>query len=400
MKRLFRAGGSAWGDVTLAAAALGVSLVMISIALTTVWFPFNPGEYIFVAAFAAACWPASRLAPRLTLLIAGCVVGWPWWWFDVPELRLLPLIIVAFRCAVAGVSPFLVGAVGAAGAVTALIPGVWTSVSNLAQGYESVLIVVDPSRLIMTIVVFDVVVVLGYTIRVQRRSATELRDRNEQLVALRDVDRERVAEQVRTAIARDMHDVVAHHISAMVIRAQAADRVAEVDPGQLRGAVRAVAAEGSEALASMRRLVHVLNESDHRAAVDDRPSFGEAVERMAARLRDGGIEVDVASDTGGSPEFVEAAVLPIIQEALTNVMLHADATRVTVALAPRGHDLELIVSDDGRAGSSPGTGGGHGVRGMSERAAALGGSLTSRPHPDGGWQVRARLPRNPAPARS
>jgi signal transduction histidine kinase len=216
---------------------------------------------------------------------------------------------------------------------------------------------------------------------------------NDELVRLRAADRDRIAAEERAALARDIHDVVAHHVSAMVIRAQAADRLADSDPDGLHTAVQGIAADGKEALASMRRVVRVLR--TERTPTDSIPLV-DAIEHITARVRDAGIEVD--SDVrvpGELTEFEEATVLRITQEALTNVLLHSRARRVRVGLTGDATGLHLEVLDDGAPGDAGEHGtsseGGNGLRGMRERAAALGGSVTAGPV-DGGWRVAADLP--------
>jgi signal transduction histidine kinase len=248
----------------------------------------------------------------------------------------------------------------------------------------------------MLMVTVAVVAALGYAVHRQQQAvhrqqqiAEDLNRQNAELIALRASERERVAIEVRTAIARDIHDVVAHHVAAMVVTAQAADRVADRDPALLRTTVRAIAVEGNEALAAMRQVVQVLRQRPN----SDR-SFETALRELTDRLGTSGRRVTVSGEIAGTTEIVRDAVLRIVQESLTNVLLHSDAEHISVSFATTGSDIEVRVEDRGqRSETTPPTHAGNGIRGMRERARALGGQLSAGPRAEGGWTVRAVLPR-------
>lgn len=389
-------------DAVLAVVAFATAVAAMVAAWSAGWSPYNPGDYVLVAVASAACWPLAGIFPRTTLIAAAVLVSWPWWYFEIPDLRLLPFILAALRCATAGISVPFVAAVSVAPALTTVIPGMWQYLLNLFTGYGFWVVFPDPSRRIISIAFLVAVIGLGYAVREQRRQATALRMQNTQLEALRASDQQRVAQQVRTDIARDMHDVVAHHVSAMVIQAQAAERVGFDDADRQRDVVRAISAEGSEALAGMRCLVRVLRTTTSPPADSNEVPFAEAVEQIATRLRNTGTSVQVTVDSGAVQPTLEAPVLAILREAVTNIMLHARATTVLVDMRAVDGELRLRVRDQGAESThaAPVGDGGNGLKGMRERVVALGGNIATGPHADGGWEVLARVPQDPQSALS
>src|SRR5690606_19934068 len=224
------------------------------------------------------------------------------------------------------------------------------------------------------------------------RTVAALRRRNDELARLRRADAARIAAEERTAIARDIHDVVAHHVAGMVIKAQAADRVAESRPEELRETVRWIAASGQEALTAMRQVVRVLRTGDEPVAT---PEFADSLASIVDRVRGVGLDVAVEAPAELRLERAQQEVLlRIAQESLTNVMLHSSARAVTLAVAADAGGVSIIIEDRGEpvVGRLLRRGGGFGVDGMRERAHSLGGTLDAGPRPDGGWRVAARLP--------
>jgi signal transduction histidine kinase len=235
------------------------------------------------------------------------------------------------------------------------------------------------------------------------------------------VETDQVISAERTRIARELHDVVAHHISAVVIRAQAADRVADNRPEETREAVKWIAANGQETLVAMRQVVKVLRSAESGAALTPQTTLAELPE-IAERMSAVGLPVELRlpTITPVLPAAVELATVRIIQEALTNVLVHAKATRALVQLSLVGDEVRLEVHDNGSAKSPPtapirmlaaaaaaaGAGprpteqrlppsasalGGNGLIGMRERAVSCGGNLSIGTSPLGGWMVVATL---------
>ncbi|WP_211766981.1 sensor histidine kinase [Kutzneria sp. CA-103260] len=197
----------------------------------------------------------------------------------------------------------------------------------------------------------------------------------------------------RVELARELHDVVAHHVTGMVVQAQAAMAVSENDPLAAHRLLPGIVNSGSDALTAMRRLVGTLRESEplYTATTDLDSDVRAAVERAAQA----GVPVRLRMELPDSvPQEVGRSVLRLVQESLTNVHKHANApTEVTVELNRTVSGLRLLVRDDGIGGRvvPVGGSGGYGLVGMRERVELLGG-LFSAGEVDGGWQVLAELP--------
>jgi signal transduction histidine kinase len=205
----------------------------------------------------------------------------------------------------------------------------------------------------------------------------------------------------RERLARDLHDTVAHHVSAIAIRAQAGLAVSAADPGAAAEALRVIEAEASRALSEMRTMVRALRreeaERDEASSLDLAPVPGvRDVERLAGRGRDGpAVDVEILGDLDDLPPAVGSAIYRLAQESVTNARRHArHATRIAVSVAADENSVRLRVSDDGDAsGSRPHAAPGFGLMGMIERADLLGGSCEAGPNADRGWTVTAVLPR-------
>lgn len=199
----------------------------------------------------------------------------------------------------------------------------------------------------------------------------------------------------REQLARDLHDTVAHHVSAIAIQAQAGTAVAPTDPDAAAEVLRVIEGEASRTLDEMRSMVGVLRRADDAELA---PTPGVDDVRRLARTDAAGLTVDVRveGDADALPPAVGAAVFRIAQEAVTNARRHAqDATRVEVRVAVDAAGVRLEVRDDGRSAASVAPG--YGTTGMAERAALLGGTCAAGPAPagdGGGWVVTAVLPRS------
>lgn len=208
--------------------------------------------------------------------------------------------------------------------------------------------------------------------------------------AILEASRRAVGEE-QARIARELHDVIAHSVSVIVVQAAAADDVFDARPDQARSALRSIEAAGREALGELRHLLGAVSPAG--AA----PGLGRLSE-LTEPLRAAGLEVAVHHSFPARelPTGVDLSAYRIVQEALTNTLRHAHATRASVTIREVGGALELDVSDDGTGSAGLAGGGGRGLAGMRERAAMLGGTLDAGPLPDGGFRVRARLPLEPA----
>ena len=234
---------------------------------------------------------------------------------------------------------------------------------------------------------------LGRMMRARAAREQQAREFAEQLDAARDASGRAAAYGERARIARELHDVIAHSVSVMVIHAGGARLVMGEQPERAEESLRSVERAGREALAEMRRLLGVLGDGDPRALVPQ-PGLG-GIEPLLADARLAGISAALRID--GEPAPVSPALdlcaYRLVQEALTNAIKHAGQARAAVRVC-WGHDaLELEISDDGRGpGAVNGAGGGHGIAGVRERAALHGGSIDAGAGAAGGFTVRARLP--------
>ncbi len=289
------------------------------------------------------------------------------------EFHLLPVLAVAYVVAQSGaISPLVAGAVCLAG--TGMLFGDLDGLT-LVAGFGW-------SRVLFSLFVVAGTTFLGALVREQRR--------------LRAVESQKVVVEERTRIARELHDVVAHHVSAIVLRAQAAERLAPGRPEVAVEAVRWIADAGKEALTGMRHAVQVLREADGDRAVElaPQPTLAD-VRGIVERLAPVGLDVEIAlpDPLPAVDPQVELAAVRIAQEGVTNTLRHAEARRAVVRVAEEAGHLVVAVDDDGRSGKAPAlSAAGHGLRGMAERAAACGGRLDIVRSDLGGWSVRATLP--------
>jgi len=368
----------------------------ITVGLQLGWYPLNVGNYVAVGLIAALAILVCRELPLAGLLTIGLITIFPPWYFDQPEIRMIPLAVAAFLATSRGLTPFVAAPLTAFFALFTVVP----YLSYGWIGFE-LYALQDPSTRILSAVVVLAALVVGVFAHRQTTTAAKLHERNEELQALRNSEIERIASQERTRIARDIHDVVAHHVSAMVINAQAAEHVADAQPEKLRPAVRSVIENGQEALTAMRRAVKVLRADGPNPYDASVVPFDAAMQQLVARVRDTGLAVttSLAADVPLTAA-AETAVLQISQEALTNVMIHSNATEVKLTLAKYGDSLELTVTDNGTDDGADGVvgrrllgvgDGGSGIQGMRERAAALNGSLEAG-RIEHGWRTAALLP--------
>jgi signal transduction histidine kinase len=220
----------------------------------------------------------------------------------------------------------------------------------------------------------------------------------------RELDQVKLLERER--LARDLHDTVAHHVSAMAIRAQAGIATAATDPGAAVDALRLIDAEAARALDEMRGMVRILRTTEpadlsgppaKRRAERGNPTLSPGprvadLERLASRTRPP-VEVWVVGDADSLPSPVGATVYRLAQEAITNARRHArHATRIEVRVDVDDTAVRVRVSDDGEPGLLRGSPG-YGLTGMIERASLLGGTCEAGPNPERGWTVSAVLPR-------
>ncbi|BAJ29204.1 putative two-component system sensor kinase [Kitasatospora setae KM-6054] len=239
----------------------------------------------------------------------------------------------------------------------------------------------------------------GRLTRVRRAYLVELEDRAARLERERDAQAQVAVAAERARIARELHDVVAHNVSVMIVQADGAAYVLDSSPQQAKEALGTIASTGRQALAEMRRLLGVLRTADTAGEYVPQPGVEELPE-LLEQVRTAGLQVEYAAtgEVRELPRGLELTVYRIVQEALTNVRKHGGPNaRARVSVDFRDGDLEVLVEDDGRGSTheqlTGGTDGlGHGLIGMRERVGMVSGSLDVGPRPGGGFRIRAVLP--------
>jgi len=221
------------------------------------------------------------------------------------------------------------------------------------------------------------------------RAIRQRRLRERELIVERDEGARAAVAGERARIARELHDVVAHAISVIVLQARGARHAEQRERDE---ALRAIETTGAQALGEMRRLLHMLRADDESVALAPQPSLAH-LELLVSQVRDAGMPVDLRIDgeRRDLPPGVDVSAYRIVQEALTNALKHAGPARASVLVRYEPEALELEIADTG-AGSGNSSGGGHGLAGMRERVAIFGGRLDTGPDARGGFSVRARLP--------
>jgi signal transduction histidine kinase len=211
--------------------------------------------------------------------------------------------------------------------------------------------------------------------------------------------REQLVEQAklqeREQLARELHDTVAHHVSAIAIQAQAGLFLAR--SSSLSGSTEAleiIDREAAQTLAEMRTMVGALRDRQNQPAVAPQRCIAD-IERLAANGTDSlRIDVELCGELTNLPAALEAALYRVAQESVTNAQRHAQqATRIEVKVTGNATDVQMTVSDNGARTTTAPNSSGYGLVGMTERVTLLGGTLTAGPNPDRGWGVRAILPR-------
>ena len=309
---------------------------------------------------------------------------------------------VAILCGTAPVLPV--------GAVVALLVAVYTVGARssrllaLAGGVVAGLSVLPllgnqlrqgvPVPLPLTVSLILGALALGDQVSIRRRTEVALAAEADQ--RRREQARRAVLEE-RSRIARELHDVVAHHMSMVAVQAETAPyRIPDLPEAGKRD-FAAIGATAREALTEMRRLLGVLRSEREVAELTPQPGLADLGELVEV-AKGAGLPVHLRVDTGGAqlPAGVELSAYRIVQEALSNAGQHAQAVgSVEVSVVAEAGRLLVSVTDDGRAGAGATVATGHGLLGMSERVAMLGGTLRAGPLPGGGFQVAAELPIDP-----
>lgn len=236
----------------------------------------------------------------------------------------------------------------------------------------------------------------GRLVRLLRRRGASAERRADDLVRSGEEQVRAAVAEERQRIARELHDVVAHSVSVMVLQAGAARQQLDREPERAREPLHVVEEVGREALEELQRLLRVLRRSDeaHDALVGlgDLDPLLEQVRRAGTR-----VELCVAGTTRRLAPGLDLTAYRVLQEALTNVLKHAPTARAEVTITYRDRSLDLAVVDDGGGGPNPAApSGGHGLIGMRERVLVYGGTLRAAARPEGGFSVAVVLPLAPA----
>lgn len=242
--------------------------------------------------------------------------------------------------------------------------------------------------------IFIIIWALGRTVRARQRRSEIAEAHAARVQAERDAHAKAAVAEERSRIARELHDVVAHGVSVMVLQSGAARQMLDRDPERARQPLLAVEESGRQALDDMHRLLSILRRENDEAA--RAPIVGLAqLDDLVAHMNDVGLQVKpvVEGVARPLPPSLELSAYRIIQEALTNTLKHAGPAAATVTVRYRATEIEIEVADNGRGHSTGGLMGGHGLVGMRERAALFGGHVVAGPRTDDiGWIVQATLP--------
>ncbi|HET6856806.1 MAG TPA: histidine kinase [Streptomyces sp.] len=254
----------------------------------------------------------------------------------------------------------------------------------------------EARELIFSLFVFVAAYAFGRLSDTRQAYLAAVVGRAAQLERANRIEAEQATARERARIAREMHDILSHAVSIMIVQAEAGPVAVRTAPERAEAAFDAISETGRDAMTQLRRMLGVLREDDvpGDAPREPQPSVAE-LPGLIGRVRSSGLRVgyETTGELRPLPLDTGATVYRVIQEALTNVVKHAGASSVDVQLAYGAQALEIAVTDDGRGAGSGGTAGGHGLIGVHERAAAHGGSARTGPGPGGkGFEVRVSVP--------
>jgi signal transduction histidine kinase len=322
-----------------------------------------------------AWWRARPVAATIALFVAAVLGAWLTSASDL-QVIWLSLLALAF-----GLGAHADGRGALAGV------GILTAGTVITTAIESTLTV---SGVLFPILMTGAFCVAGRTARSRSRLAGQLHEAAVRANERRAAAAERAVVEERKRIAREMHDVVAHSMSVMVVQAGGARRILERDPRRARDAAQLIADTGREAIVELQRLLGVLHLEPAAAPTLD------GLDGLVERARAAGLPValTVEGERRPLPEGVEHAAYRVVQEAITNAIKYAAAAPTEVHVSYGLQDLELHVGDRGPGAGAPGRlgGGGHGLVGMRERVRIFGGELHTGRRAGGGFEVRARIP--------
>jgi signal transduction histidine kinase len=325
---------------------------------------------------------ARRRAPIAAILLwSGVVIGLVF--ADAEPYEMTSAFVGLF------VYPYSAGAYADGRRVLLAIPAVWGALTVMALAADEFIAgdIFFPSTFGMLFLL------AGRAVRSRSRLTAELHEAAVRADEAREAEAERAVGDERRRIAREMHDVVAHSVSMMVVQAGGARRILERDPARAVAAAELIERTGREALVEMRALLGVLHAEEH-SEYAPQPTLAE-LDALVERARGAGVPVTVtvAGERRELPPGLDLAAYRVVQEGLTNVVKHAGGAPTEVSVHYRADAVEVRIADRGNGSLSSRLGsGGHGLVGMHERVRVYGGELHAGRRRGGGFEVRVRLP--------
>ncbi|WP_314619582.1 sensor histidine kinase [Streptomyces stackebrandtii] len=384
-------------DTFWAVVLLGFSLLWVA---TTYPGVDRPVAYGVVAALFSLVVALRRRAPEKMLLLTVGLGIFQLVFGMMPFMADFAMLVIIFTVA-AHDGPRWASRLALVGGLSA------STLSQLSWNTENLTSV--PAQIFFTVIMtvpFALAWVLGDSLRTRRAYFAQLEERASRLEKEREAQAKVAVAAERARIARELHDVVAHNVSVMVVQADGAAYVMDSSPETAKQALETISTTGRQALAEMRRLLGILRTGEHQEAGEyvPQPDVGQ-IEDLVEQVRGAGLTVDFAIE--GSPRplpsGVELTAYRIVQEALTNTRKHGGPdVGASVRLVYFDDGLGLLVEDDGRGAPQEmyedggADGRGHGLIGMRERVGMVGGTLDAGPRPGGGFRISALLPLKPA----
>ncbi|MFI6486637.1 sensor histidine kinase [Streptomyces sp. NPDC050564] len=387
-----------WVDTAWAVVLLGLAGVSAS---SVNGAPDHHGSFAEAFAISAVLSVVVALRRRMPerMLLLTCAVGAVQLALDVETMVAdFAMLVIVYTVAATGArwASRLALAVGLCAATLAEVR--WPQVGTSALGHVAIAV--------FQTVPFALAWVLGDSLRTRRAYFAQLEERAARLEKEREAQAKVAVAAERARIARELHDVVAHNVSVMVVQADGAAYVMDTAPDQAKKALETISGTGRQALAEMRRLLGVLRTGEHQESGEYVPQPDvEQLDDLIEQCRTSGLPVDfkVEGTPRPLPSGVELTAYRIVQEALTNTRKHGGPnTGASVRLVYFDDGLGLLVEDDGKGAphelyeEGGADGQGHGLIGMRERVGMVGGTLDAGPRPGGGFRISALLPLKPA----
>ena len=365
-----------------------IALALSGLALGEIWIsPFAGPRPVNTLLFLSVCLTVlwRRRAPLVMLFITVAVLGIQANFFDPPSQppfsTFIILIVVFYSAAVYG-----------DGRRAVIVAAIAFVMEILVIDIPRFLAGENPGDIMPAWVIYLIFWLVGRTIRQRRLQAQQLEDRATRLEIEREENARAAVAEERARISRELHDVVAHSVSVIVVQAQAAQRLLEGEQREARQALGSIETTGRQALTEMRRLLGILRRTEAELALAPQPSLSQ-LDALIEQLRASGLPVEfrIEGEAKPLPPGVDLSAYRIVQEALTNSLKHAGPSHAQVVIHYRADELALEITDDG-TGNGEGGGAGQGLIGMRERVTLYGGVFESGRLESGGYSVRARLP--------